>query len=73
MPNLKTIFSIPHPHFEAMKKQGISREQLPGIIHGYIKEVNHRVPKYMKNVDHEIRETEFEKTPKRNIKRFIYQ
>lgn len=61
------------PDREAMKKHGISDEQLPELFKGYIHDLNHQVPKYARVASFEIRQTEFEKTPKRNPKRFLYK
>jgi len=60
------------PDADAVKNAGISEEHLPDVIKGYIHDLNHQVPKYMRVADFEIRKTEFEKTPKRNPKRFLY-
>jgi len=61
---------VPDP--DAMAKDGISADQLPDIFKGYVHDLNHEVPKYMRVADFEIRQSEFEKTPKRNPKRFLY-
>jgi long-chain acyl-CoA synthetase len=36
------------------------------------KELNKQIPQYSQVVDIEVVEKEFEKTPKRSIKRFLY-
>jgi len=61
------------PDFDAMEKAGHKKEDLPGIFRAYIHDLNHHVPKYMRVADFEITDSEFEKTPKRSIKRFLYQ
>jgi long-chain acyl-CoA synthetase len=61
------------PDFDAMEKAGHKKEELPGIFRAYIHDLNHHVPKYMRVADFEITDSEFEKTPKRSIKRFLYQ
>jgi long-chain acyl-CoA synthetase len=67
------LVALIYPDAEAMEKAGIARENLPEILKKYIDDLNREVPKYMQVIDFEIRETEFEKTPKRSIKRFLYQ
>jgi long-chain acyl-CoA synthetase len=61
------------PDKDAMEKAGVTREHLPEVYKGYLHDLNHRVPKYMSVAAFEITETEFEKTPKRSIKRFLYK
>ncbi len=61
------------PDKDAMEKAGVTREHLPEVYKAYLHDLNHRVPKYMNISYFEIVETEFEKTPKRSIKRFLYK
>jgi long-chain acyl-CoA synthetase len=61
------------PDKDAMEKAGVTRENLPEVYKGYLHDLNHHVPKYMAVASFEITETEFEKTPKRSIKRFLYK
>jgi len=42
------------------------------IYDGLRKEINHRMPAYMNIFAYRIHEAEFEKTPKKTIKRFVY-
>jgi long-chain acyl-CoA synthetase len=60
------------PDADAMSKAGVKEESLDHVMKGYIHDLNHQVPKYMRIADFEIRKAEFEKTPKRNPKRFLY-
>ena len=43
------------------------------IAASFFQRVNKALPRYMKVVDLVIRETEFEKTSTRKIKRFLYK
>ena len=61
------------PDADYMKKHGITEEQLPHKIKEIIKEANHHLASYMRVADFEIMKEEFEKTPKKSIKRFKYQ
>ncbi len=70
--NFRLVAMI-YPDFEQMKKDGIDADQLPEIFEKYRKEINHLLPKYKHVSAIEICQEEFEKTPKRNIKRFLYQ
>ncbi|MEI7500335.1 MAG: AMP-binding protein [Bacteroidota bacterium] len=67
------LLALIYPDFDALEKAGATREQLPEIFKGYIHDLNHRLPKYIRVADFEIVTSEFEKTPKRSIKRFLYQ
>ena len=67
------LVALIYPDFDALEKAGATREQLPEIFKGYIHDLNHHMPKYIRIADFEIVPSEFEKTPKRSIKRFLYQ
>jgi long-chain acyl-CoA synthetase len=67
------LVALIYPDQEAMEKAGVTKDHLPEILGKYLKDLNHRVPKYMELADYEIRDTEFEKTPKRSIKRYLYE
>ena len=67
------LIALIYPDADAMTTAGCTREQLPQIFKEYIHDLNHHVPKYMRVADFEITASEFEKTPKRSIKRFLYQ
>jgi long-chain acyl-CoA synthetase len=66
------LTAVIYPDADAMEKAGVTREKLPEIFKGYLHDLNHRLPKYMHVSGFEITESEFEKTPKRSIKRFLY-
>jgi len=61
------------PDYDAMEKAGHRKEELDGIFKGYIHDLNHHLPKYIRMAGFEIVSAEFEKTPKKSIKRFLYQ
>lgn len=67
------LTAVIYPDADAMEKAGVTKERLPEIFKGYLHDLNHRLPKYMFVTGFEITESEFEKTPKRSIKRFLYQ
>jgi long-chain acyl-CoA synthetase len=69
----ESLIALIFPDADALEKAGVKREQLPDIYNGYIRDLNHHLPKYIHISGFEIAETEFEKTPKRSIKRFLYQ
>jgi long-chain acyl-CoA synthetase len=67
------LIALIYPDYDAVEKAGVSKDHLPEIFRGYVHDLNHQVPKYMAVNDFEIAAAEFEKTPKRSIKRFLYQ
>ena len=67
------LIALLYPDADAMEKAGVSREQLPGVFTSYIHELNHHLPKYSRISDFEIVASEFEKTPKKSIRRFLYK
>ena len=66
------LIALIYPDYDAAEKAGHSKEELPEIFKGYIHDLNHHMPKYIRIADFEIVSSEFEKTPKRSIKRFLY-
>jgi len=67
------LVALIYPDYDAVEKAGHSKEELDKIFKGYIHDLNHHVPKYMMVSGFEIHPSEFEKTPKRSIKRFLYK
>ncbi len=61
-----------YPDFEAMQADKITLEELPGIMEENRKKLNAELPKYEQVSSFELVTEEFEKTPKKNIKRFKY-
>jgi long-chain acyl-CoA synthetase len=61
-----------HPDYEEMEKMGIKEDALQEIFEHYVKIVNHHLPHFMQVSKCEIYPKEFQKTPKRSIKRFLY-
>lgn len=57
---------------DSLQKAGITREELAGKLDEMRNAVNEYLPKFANITGFEVREQEFEKTPKRNIKRYLY-
>lgn len=66
------LVALIHPDFEAAEKAGISREELQKIMDNNLKNVNGKLESYNRLNRYKIMEAEFEKTPKRSIKRYLY-
>lgn len=56
-----------------LKVNKTTREQLEEHLDEYCKAVNAHLPKYCQLYKFEQRKEEFEKTPKKNIRRFLYK
>jgi long-chain acyl-CoA synthetase len=67
------LVALIHPDLERMDVDGISSEQLQNILQTSIDELNKEIPSYSQIGSFQIYQDEFEKTPKRSIKRFMYQ
>lgn len=61
------------PDREALDKDRIEKNSYPDIFGKVLAAVNNRLPGFSKVVNFELRENEFEKTPKRSIRRFLYK
>lgn len=66
------IHALIYPDHEIIKLHPNSMS-IEDIMKSEIKEINKRLPKYCLISDFTIQEQEFEKTPKRSIKRFLYK
>jgi long-chain acyl-CoA synthetase len=66
------LTALIYPDREAMRTDSVDESALEGIMAENHKHFNHAVPAYEQISKIEIVTEEFEKTPKRNIKRFLY-
>ena len=66
------LYGLVVPDFDHCEKEGISREQLEEIMKENLKTLNEQVAAYERLVTIAIHQSEFEKTPKRSIKRYLY-
>ena len=66
------LYGLVVPDFTHCEKEGISREQLEAIMADNLKMLNQQVAAYERLVSITIHISEFEKTPKRSIKRYLY-
>lgn len=67
------LVALIYPDYELMKTPEYAGKDLKTIIGSAIKDVNKQLPQYCQISDFELRDAEFEKTPKRSIKRFMYK
>ncbi|MBD5220629.1 MAG: long-chain fatty acid--CoA ligase [Bacteroidales bacterium] len=67
------LVALIYPDIENATKQGISMTQLEDMMKDNVKKLNTELPAYSQVADLKIFHEEFEKTPKRSIKRYLYQ
>lgn len=67
------LVALIYPDYELMKTPEYAGKDLKTLIGSAIKDVNKQLPQYCQISDFELRDAEFEKTPKRSIKRFMYK
>jgi long-chain acyl-CoA synthetase len=66
------LVALVYPDKESLKSDQVDESQIPQIMSENLKRLNHELPKYENVTDIQIVDEEFEKTPKKNIKRFKY-
>ncbi len=66
------LVALVYPDYEAMDQLGVTREQLPELMENIRNELNKLVAPYERIAKIQLIATEFEKTPKRSIKRYLY-
>ena len=67
------LVALVHPDMDEAKNMGFSMDDLKNIIEQNRNGLNEMIPAYEKITEIEILEEEFEKTPKKSIKRYLYQ
>ena len=67
------LVALVYPDYELLKTPEYADKDIKTLITSAIKNINKHLPQYSQIADVEIREQEFEKTPKRSIKRFMYK
>jgi len=66
------LVALVFPDEDAVKNAGLLKDELSSIYLNYRNELNKSIPAYMNVSEFRIVDREFEKTPKRSIKRFLY-
>ena len=67
------LVGLVHPDYDLATSQGLSEDQINSIMDNNLKELNAEQPVYCKLSAIEIQKEEFEKTPKKSIKRYLYK
>lgn len=67
------LIALVYPDPELMEKQPLRPEEIEKQMQENIKQLNVEMPAYCKVSEFRLQQQEFEKTPKRSIKRYLYQ
>ena len=67
------LVAIVYPDYEEAKNLNFSEDDIRNVMEQNRNGLNEMIPAYEKIAEIEIREEEFEKTPKRSIKRYLYK
>lgn len=67
------LIALIYPDFELLKSEKIADDKVSDLMAENLKELNQLLPAYSQVSTFKLFNEEFEKTPKRSIKRFLYQ
>ena len=67
------LVALVHPDYDEVHEMGLSDEDLNKLMEENKQQLNIELPAYCKISSIRIHEEEFEKTPKKSIKRYLYQ
>ncbi|MGL4804811.1 MAG: long-chain fatty acid--CoA ligase, partial [Bacteroidales bacterium] len=67
------LVALIYPDFELLKQEGVADVDIEEYMLTHVKALNSDLPSYSPITDVKIMHEEFEKTPKRSIKRYLYQ
>ena len=68
-----TIVALVYPDYHTASNDGLSRDQLIKRLEDSLPEINKELPKYAQIKKMEFLPEDFERTPKKSIKRYLYQ
>ena len=67
------LIALIYPDKDYLKKHEVKEQDYSSIFVSEMKSINKRLPRHSQIVNFRLQDQEFEKTPKRSIKRFLYQ
>ena len=67
------LTALIYPDFDQGAKDGINQKTMVAMIEGSLAEVNKEIPNYARLKRIEVMSEPFERTPKKSIKRYLYQ
>ncbi len=66
------LVALIYPDFELVEKENITKDELLKLYDNHKKAINQKLPGYMNIATVELQNEEFVKTPKKSIKRYLY-
>lgn len=69
----KKLTALIYPDWKQIDSLGMTSHDVEREMEQYVKQVNRCVPRYCKISRFEVRKNDFAKTPKKSIKRYLYQ
>ena len=67
------LVGLVYPEWERAEQEGLLEEELQFIMKKNLERLNQQMPNYSKLSEIQLQKKPFEKTPKQNIRRFVYQ
>lgn len=67
------LYALIYPDWDQLAKDGLTHKEIRVQMDANISELNQRINKYEQIVGYKLFKEEFEKTPKKSIKRFLYE
>ena len=67
------LIALVYPDMEEAKAMGFTQEDLENVMEQNRQDLNAQLPVYSKIQAFELQEREFQKTPKKSIKRYLYK
>ena len=67
------LTALIYPDFQQGAKEGMSQEAMVKYMEGTLAELNTILPNYARLKKIEVMSEDFERTPKKSIKRYLYQ
>lgn len=67
------LVGLVHPDTEAATQLGFTNDDLKSIMNQNLHQLNNELPSFCRLSEIQLHEQEFEKTPKKSIKRYLYQ
>lgn len=67
------LVALIYPDFDNARREGLDTSDIEGLMRQNIQRLNDELPAYSRVSDFRIYQEEFEKTPKRSIKRYLYK
>lgn len=73
MENNGKLIALVYPDYDLLDSMGMKRDDLPGIMNDNLTKLNKSEAVYKNVAEIRLYPSEFEKTPKKSIKRFLYE